>query len=55
MKNVIAFPKNSGMHKSLSMMVDCWRGIALSEGKTESEAARYALDMLGETLLSFKD
>lgn len=51
-KDVIAFPPSSQIHRTLSSMVDCWYGIAKKEGKTEDEALNETLDKLGKQLLS---
>lgn len=37
--------------QALRGMCDCWYGIAKKEGKSDEEAARIALDNLGDTLL----
>ena len=38
---------------TLDGLCDCWYKIALQEGKTESEAAKIALDKFAEKMLSF--
>ena len=51
-KDTIAFGENHPITKALHGLCDCWYGIAIQEGKTESEALEYTLDCLGEKMLS---
>lgn len=51
-KNTIAFGENEPITQTLRNLCDCWYGIAIQQGKTESEALEYTLKCLGETMLS---
>ena len=51
-KDTIAFGENEPITQTLRGLCDCWYGIAIKEGKTESEALQYTLDRLSEKMLS---
>ena len=49
-KACIGFDENSGLHRSLSGLCDCWNDIEKANGATDDQAARVALDKLGEKI-----
>lgn len=50
-KNCIAFPPESPIFKTLNNACDLWYKHSKREGASDEEAAKYALDRLGETML----
>lgn len=50
-RDMIAFPKESGIYKSLVGLVDCWYHKAKQEGCTEDEAVEAAAEKLFDQML----
>ncbi len=48
--DIISFPKDGGIYKSLKGLCEVWYGIALEENCTEQEAAIVALEKLGDKI-----
>ena len=49
-KNVIAFPHDNGIGRSLVGLVDIWYAIAIRDGETHENAILICLGKLGEKL-----
>lgn len=47
----IGFEKESGIYKTLYQMVENWNRQGLSNGLTDEEAAKFALDQLSAQML----
>lgn len=50
-KDCIAFPPESPIFKTLNNACDLWYKDSKREGASDEEAAKYALERLGETML----
>ena len=51
-KASIAFDPNSDIYKTLCAMLDIWYKQAQEKGADNSEAAAFALEMLGEKMIN---
>lgn len=54
-KECIAFPAGTPLHTTLCGLCDCWFEIEKSNGSTDEEAARVALDALKEKTVEISD